>query len=190
MNSFNFPIKMTRRSFLFRLLRASSLAALTPSLLSVAGKEKIPESLKDPWLTISKVQEHLLPSEEDFVGAKEVNALQYLRENVLDAPRIDSEEKAFIKRGVSKINKDSFARYGEYFVNLTDKQRENILQRMSQSRFGERWLSHLLTYIFEALLGDPVYGGNPGEIGWKTLDHQPGYPLPTKDKRYQELLKL
>ncbi|MGK0182409.1 MAG: gluconate 2-dehydrogenase gamma chain [Halioglobus sp.] len=182
--------KMTRRSFLIRLLGASTLAAVSPGLLSVASKEKIETSLKDPWLTIKKVQEHLLPSEPDSVGAKEVNALQYLRDNVMDAPRIDLEEKSFIKKGVRIINEDSFERYEEYFVYLTNQQRENILQGMSKSHFGERWLSVLLTYIFEALLGDPVYGGNPDEIGWKYLEHQPGYPLPSEDKRYQEVLKI
>jgi len=42
----------------------------------------------------------------------------------------------------------------------------------------------VLGYIFEALLVDPVYGGNPNGIGWKWLEHQPGLPRPTADKRY------
>ena len=49
---------------------------------------------------------------------------------------------------------------------------------------GENWLSTLLLYIFEALLTDPVYGGNPNGIGWKWLGHNPGLPRPTADKRY------
>jgi gluconate 2-dehydrogenase gamma chain len=37
----------------------------------------------------------------------------------------------------------------------------------------------LLDYIMEALLTDPVYGGNPNSIGWQWLKHQPGFPRPT-----------
>jgi len=47
----------------------------------------------------------------------------------------------------------------------------------------------LLTYILEALLTDPVYGGNPNGIGWTWLQHQPGFPTPTEDKKYYKLRK-
>jgi gluconate 2-dehydrogenase gamma chain len=40
----------------------------------------------------------------------------------------------------------------------------------------------------EALLTDPAYGGNPGGIGWRWLQHVPGYPRPPMDKIYPELL--
>jgi gluconate 2-dehydrogenase gamma chain len=55
------------------------------------------------------------------------------------------------------------------------------------TRWGRAWLSLLLYYIFEALLSDPVYGGNPGEIGWRWLEHQPGFPRPPADKIYGSL---
>jgi len=47
----------------------------------------------------------------------------------------------------------------------------------------------LLTYLLEALLADPVYAGNPNGIGWKWLQHQPGFPRPTKNKKYFKLDK-
>ena len=46
-----------------------------------------------------------------------------------------------------------------------------------ETRWGRAWLSLLLYYIFEALLSDPVYGGNPDGIGWQWLEHQPGKNL-------------
>ena len=49
------------------------------------------------------------------------------------------------------------------------------------------WLSLLLTYLLEALLADPVYGGNPGGIGWQWLAHQPGFPTPPADKTWYKL---
>jgi len=32
-----------------------------------------------------------------------------------------------------------------------------------------------------------VYGGNPDGIGWKWLEHQPGYPTPPADKSWYKL---
>ena len=40
-------------------------------------------------------------------------------------------------------------------------------------------------YIFEALLSDPVYGGNPEGIGWRWLGHRPGFPRPNQRNRYR-----
>ena len=174
-------IKMTRRSFLLRVSKASIFAAITPGLLSFKKTEHLQ---KDPWLTISKVQEHLLPSEDNFVGAKEMNALHYLKSNVT------GEKLAFIKKGSSKINEVAKEQYGEYFVLLSEKKRERIIEKFTDTSFGEGWLSMLLSFIFEALLGDPVYGGNPEEKGWKSLEHQGGFPLPPKNKRFQNLLTM
>jgi gluconate 2-dehydrogenase gamma chain len=47
-------------------------------------------------------------------------------------------------------------------------------------------LSSLLKYIFEALLTDPIYGGNPNSMGWEWLDHTPGQPRPNPANRYGE----
>ena len=49
---------------------------------------------------------------------------------------------------------------------------------------GENWVSTLLFYICEALLTDPIYGGNPNGIGWAWLAHQPGFPRPSPEQSY------
>ena len=61
------------------------------------------------------------------------------------------------------------------------------MRQIEQSRAGRNWLSLLLTYVLEALLADPVYGGNPDGIGWQWLEHQPGYPRPPADKSWYKL---
>ncbi len=66
-------------------------------------------------------------------------------------------------------------------------QREALLRRIEQSRAGGNWLSLLLTYLLEALLADPVYGGNPDAIGWRWLEHQPGFPTPPADRTWYRL---
>ncbi|MEE8342688.1 MAG: gluconate 2-dehydrogenase subunit 3 family protein, partial [Gammaproteobacteria bacterium] len=75
------------------------------------------------------------------------------------------------------------------FTALNEQERETVLREIEQSRAGRNWLSTLLTYLLEALLADPVYGGNPNGIGWQWLEHQPGYPLPPKDKAWHRIGK-
>jgi len=70
---------------------------------------------------------------------------------------------------------------------ITSQQREDVLRQIEQSQAGRNWLSLLLTYLPEALLADPVYGGNPDGIGWTWLEHQPGYPTPPADKSWYRL---
>ena len=65
-----------------------------------------------------------------------------------------------------------------------------LLRQIAKSTAGENWLATLLSYIFEALLAAPIYGGNPGGVGWKWLQHQPGFPLPDKvSLTWQQLQK-
>ena len=56
--------------------------------------------------------------------------------------------------------------------------------RAYEKQGGGRWLRELIHYILEALLSDPVYGGNPGGIGWRWLEHRPGYKRPSPQQRY------
>ncbi len=160
----------------------------SPALVR-AAKECTSPKLNDPWLTIDVVQDHLFPSETDSPGAKEINAITYLR-NVIVNPMIDQEEKEFILNGVKWLNDLSIEQHESVFVQLSYTQRSDMLHQITKTNSGRKWLSKLLTYIFEALLSDPVYGGNPDGIGWKWLNHHPGFPRPPIHKRYWDLKKV
>ena len=178
-------LKLDRRSFLTLL---ASLAASYP-LTSLAEKRKIAaggQLLEDPWLTIAAVQEHLFPAEADSPGASDIQALQYLQA-MMQTPDADEEENQFIKQGAGWLNGIAQKTRSTNFINLSEADREQVLRQVEKSRAGERWLSLMLTFIVEALLTDPVYGGNPNGIGWNWLQHQPGYPRPPQDKMYFEL---
>ncbi len=182
-------MKMDRRSFIALL----AFVAASYPLSSLAkkrsyGVELNTNELEDPWRTIAAVQEHLFPAEENSPGAHDIQALTYLQ-NMMDAPDIEDEEKNFIKQGVTWLNDISQKSRNKLFIDLDENNREQVLRKIERSRAGERWLSLILTYLIEALLSDPVYGGNPGGIGWKWLEHQPGFPTPTQDKMYYKLGK-
>ena len=69
------------------------------------------------------------------------------------------------------------------FLSLSLEERDQVLRRMADTQFGENWISLLLYYLMESLTLDPIYGGNPGGVGWRWLEHQPGFPAPGKPYR-------
>jgi len=168
---------LSRRTFL--LASAGGLAALFAPAGALAATA-------NPWPVLAAVQNHLFPSELGSPGAREINALSYLQ-GVLADPRGDREEQRFILKGVDRLEDLSRRRHQASFVALDSIRREQVLREVANARPGENWISTLLLYLCEALLTDPVYGGNPDCIGWAWLEHQPGFPRPTPDKKYGSL---
>lgn len=140
----------------------------------------------DQWRLIRTVQDHLLPSEPDAPGASDIDATAYLDRALGDA-RFDPEVKAFVLNGVGWLEDLAVEQERRSFHAIEPARREELLRQIAGSRAGENWLSTLVGYTLEALLADPLYGGNPGGIGWRWLDHDPGQPRPTPDKIHGRL---
>ncbi len=174
---------ITRRRVLLAAA-GGSLAVLFP-LSSISAAEN--KKNVDTWLVIDVVQQHLFPTEADAPGAREINALAYLK-FVLTDTTLDIESREFITKGAVWLEDMSFQMYKKSFATLDEKQREKVLLRIASSQSGENWLATLMLYIAEALLTDPVYGGNTDQLGWKWLQHVPGYPRPPLDKTFLRLL--
>lgn len=170
----------SRRRFLLGLA-GGSLATLMP--LSVLSSNNT-RPAADHWAVLDRVQDHLFPSEDEAPGAREINALRYLQWVVSDKG-IDEEERHFILRGVDWLDDLAWERHDTAFLALSSDQQDELLRQVARSDKGENWLATLLLYIMEALLTAPVYGGNPDQIGWRWLRHQPGYPLPDETNRYR-----
>jgi gluconate 2-dehydrogenase gamma chain len=182
---------MKRRDF----LKASSLAALSPGMpiartsdAEDVGKVSGQTFNRAQWSIIEAVQDHLLPSEADAPGARDLNATAYLDRTLAD-PKFDPDVKGFILNGIGWLEEISREQETLSFGQVEPAKREDLLRRIAGSGAGERWLSTLITYSLEAMLADPLYGGNPDGIGWKWLDHDPGRPRPTPDKLYGRLGK-
>lgn len=141
---------------------------------------------KEPWLTLAAVQEHLFPSAAEAPGAKDINATQYLK-NVIDHHGIEASEKEFILNGVKWLNGLAKDMFSIGFIGLSVDKKEKTLRKVALSRAGENWISTLLSYLIEALLTAPAYGGNPDGIGWKWLEHKAGFPQPPASKVYYRL---
>jgi len=132
-----------------------------------------------PLQTLSVLQEDLFPSEGSSPSQKQINAKSYLS-LILQHNRVSDTDKEFIKNGVKWLNEASVEKYKKIYFKLDENQRQVILQNISQTSWGESFIADILKYIFEAMLGDPIYGINKNESGWKWLNHEAGLPRPTK----------
>lgn len=124
------------------------------------------------WLVL----EHLLPDKSGRPGATSVQALEHLERVMLD-PRIRTSKRRVLKKGIAWVAESAADLYSKPFVYLTVTEREAALRDLENYRGGARWIRYVLSYLLEALLGDPAHGVNPKQVGWKWLGHLPGYPL-------------
>jgi len=135
---------------------------------------------------LREAQEHLFPHSDDSPGANDINALPYLH-FVLTDPDIDQDNKNVLISGVDWLEEECQSTFSKSFIKLSTNEKDAIFQIIEKSNWGSRWLSLNLIYIFEALLSDPIYGGNPDGIGWEWLEYTPGLPRPTADNMYGKL---
>lgn len=184
--------RLGRRAFLFRggatLATVAALAGLPYALRKELTRESSFVLFSAQQLdAVSTVQEHLFPHASESPGAIDVNAARYL-EWAITAPGIDPDTRNTIVNGVSRLQDASRERFDVFFNDLSFGEREQLLRYLAdETRWGRAWVSLMLYYIFESLLSDPVYGGNPNGIGWQWLEHQPGFPRPPADKIYGRL---
>lgn len=189
---------ISRREFLTRMsllgslalaYPATTLAELRQSKTGQTAAESFADWQQEPtWQTLAQVQEVLFPAGDDVPGASDIAATLYLHKTI-ENPDADKEDKDFIFRGIGWLDSLTQEHHKKTFLQLTAMQQQEMIEVIVKSRAGRNWVSTLLTYTLEALLTDPVYGGNKNQAGWKWLQHQPGYPSPPEDKTWHQLLQ-
>ena len=179
--------KINRRAFLLATgVFAGSITFGSLLAYYYKSSRKSPPFHKSQDRILQEVQEHLFPKSDDSPGANDVNALYYLH-FVLTDPDIDEDNKNLLINGVNWLEEECLKTFDKSFVSLLSEEKDILFRIIEKSNWGYRWLSLNLIYIFEALLSDPIYGGNPNEIGWNWLEHTPGFPRPTSDNMYGKL---
>ena len=97
---------------------------------------------------------------------------------VLSHPKISEADKRFLKNGVKWLNEASLTQYKKRYVSLQPDQRQALLQSIAKTEWGESFIYDVMGYLFEAMLGDPLYGGNQHQKGWQWLSFEAGVPRP------------
>ena len=156
---------MKRRTFL-------KLTTLSPILIdSYLQAKDIDENI---WMTIQEVQNILLPKTSKMPSAKEFGSVSYLKQNI-DHQTFDKDDLELILHG-AQVFKDTFP---EFFTAMK-KDKLKVVQEANESDFGNSWLNILVYYGIEAMLSDPIYGGNKFQSGWMGVKHKAGIPRPKR----------
>lgn len=179
--------QLSRKKFISSIFVAGILSNL-PSI-ALAGKviSETDKLSSNQLSIIVSVQDILFPSDNNGPGAYDVMADKYLLW-VLSDERMDPEEVEYIVNGADWVDETAEENFSKNYINLSQPEKETLIAEISHENWGRSWLGVILTFIFEALLSDPQYGGNPDEIGWEWLKHNPGYPRPIKPLLYPEIL--
>ncbi len=154
-------VVQSKRTFL-KVIAISAITALSYKLFFTS---------KD-YSLLQTLLEDLFPFNHDKLHTK-----QYIQ-TILHHPRIIQSQKDFFKECLTWLEKETKQQFQTSYAKLSKQKREQILQRVTKETWGEQFVSDLLGYIFEALLGDPIYGINSEEIGWRWLGFTPGSPRP------------
>ncbi|HIP62255.1 MAG TPA: hypothetical protein EYG98_06830 [Sulfurovum sp.] len=124
------------------------------------------------WQVISVVMEHLFPRTSKFSGARVWGVLRFLKQTSENS-LFDREDLELLHNGAKEL-----LRIEKDFVSLSVSKKEKVLRRFEENDFGQRWLSTLIYYGLEAVLGDPIYAGNVDGRGWNEFGHRAGMPRP------------
>jgi gluconate 2-dehydrogenase gamma chain len=187
---------LRRRQFLVSLLAGASAVATARTAADILPMppgggvtSPLARVLEEaPWPLLEGVQSHLFPSEADSPGAAQINALAYLQDALGREEGDAIEDRRFLTAGAAFLRKRIALDYGgRLFEELGEEEREAALRKMAGSTDGANWISLVMYYLLEALLADPVYGGNTDEVGWKWLGYTAGFPRPPIGKRYFEI---
>ena len=154
---------MNRRNFL--LLSSLSIALSQVSLAKDISTQNL--------LVLEKVYDILFPQTKQMPSASQFGVINYLKQNIYHET-FNKEDAHLITQGAT----DFFNTFPD-FLNSSMPQQEQMIQKALQSDYGHNWLSTLLHYGLEAMLSDPIYGGNTQQIAWQALEHKPGLPQPT-----------
>ena len=183
----DFKSNISRRGFIRQMI-------VVGIALNVPFYHSCKESSQDSILTqnqeyiLRRILEILFPQDDMGPSIVELKIYDYILWVLTDA-RLDPDEAKYTIRGIAWINESSQEELEMDFDNLNAEQQEFIIKFVSETSWGESWLSTLLTLIFEALLLDPIYNVNEQRMGWKWLNHQEGSPRPEVHNAYPTILK-
>jgi gluconate 2-dehydrogenase gamma chain len=121
--------------------------------------------------TIKVVQNDLFPKAKELgIDTSSYISIVYRQH------KIAQSDKDFLKNGVKWLNETAMQQHKLTYTKLSAIKRQELLKNIVQTEWGSAWVDNMMRYIFEAMLGDPIYGGNQNQAGWKWLAFEGGKP--------------
>ena len=158
---------MKRRNF---IKFSATLALLFSSNVAIARTIS-----KENLIILDEIFNIIFPKTSTMPSAKEFKALNYLVQNI-SHKTFDNDDKVLITDGT----KDFLSAFPEFLTLNKKEKNELIFSVIKENDYAKSWVSKIAYYGIEALFSDPIYGGNFEQIGWKSINHNIGYPRPIK----------
>lgn len=127
---------------------------------------------------LAAVLQQILPKAGNCPGAADIGAVAYLQGALAD-PRTSPEDITSVLDGLAELERLSARRHQLAVQALPPPQLQALLRERETDDQGAEWLGVMIVFALEALLGDPLYGGNAGESGWRWLDLRAPEPRPS-----------
>lgn len=176
-----------RRDFIKQLTLAG-FAVQFSSILSCTSTHEWPTitfsssnlTAQDLFL-VSKFHEVLFPNDGNGPSYIEINSI----EHVLWSISISTIEETHFNEGLTAV-KTLFAQsINADYRDVSSNEWDQFVSIVAQYPDTISWVKQNLTFILESLSMDPIYGINKNEMGWKWLEHQPGFPRPSNENKFQ-----
>lgn len=179
-----------RRTFLRGALIAGALSQISLFTSCTPQLKEGNDMLSAQQATIlNDILAEFFPADGNGPSYEDINAFGYIMWVLHDSFNRKSEENEYIIEGLDWANETAKEIYFKPFVELDEQEKKVLIGKFTVLDWGENWSSMLITLILEALVLDPIYGGNTDEKGWKWLEHVPGYPRPTEQNRYERMME-
>jgi hypothetical protein len=127
--------------------------------------------------TLTFAQKDLYGDLQSAPSFNDINSRAYLS-LILTHSRVDEDSKKYIKNGAVWLDEEAKQLYKKPYIKLSSQERQKTLKSISTYTWGENWIDTMLSFIYEAVLGDPIYGINKDSSGWNWLNHVSGLPRP------------
>ena len=158
---------MKRRNF----IKFTTISAILFST-NISIAKNIPNKT---LLVLDEVLNIIFPKTSFMPSAKEFKALEYLIKNI-SHKTFDNEDKTLILDGT----KDFISSFPQFLTLNEKEKKELIFEIIKNSAYAKSWVSKITYYGIEAMLSDPIYGGNFNQIAWNSVNHAVGIPRPLK----------
>jgi gluconate 2-dehydrogenase gamma chain len=175
---------MDRRSFLQRLtFFGGGVVLLGGGGCSKCGAPSEPSSpqatlpAEPPHLTFTRAEyavvaaacERILPRDEE-PGAQDADVPVYI-DRILQTPELARMRQDFVQ-GVAALERRSQRMFQAGFAQVPPERQDELLTLFKDSPAGSgeaHFFELLMVLTLEGFLGDPSYGGNKGQVGWKLV---------------------
>ncbi len=179
-----------RRTFLRGALIAGALTQITVFTSCSKQLREANDILTAEQSTILyDVLNIFFPDDGNGPSIEDINAFGYIMWVLQDTLNRKTSENEYIIEGIDWANETAEEIYFMPFVELDQEQKEALVGKFTELNWGKNWSSVLITLICEAVVLDPIYGGNTNEVGWEWLNHTPGFPRPTQELRYERIME-